>query len=767
METQTVHKIFRGGVTSLVLVAFMATISVASLDSRTYIVHMDESKMKTSNPSGANSKEMFEEMLDSISQLSTDSEATPPPRLLYAYDTAIFGFAAKLSPMHLESIRNMDAFVAAIPDRSMHRHTTHSYQFLGLEQGRGLWHASNLVYDVIIGVIDDGIWLEHPSFHDHGFGPVPARWKGVCESGTNFSSLNCNRKLIGARYFFKGYEAEHGRVNEAANFKSPRAINGHGTHCASTAGGNLVHNVSFYGLANGVAAGMRYTSRIAVYKVCWEGPTDCSNSDILAAIDQAIKDGVDVVSISLGDLQAIPYFEDPIAHAAFTGIQRGIFFSLSAGNEGPRTVGNTAPWLMTVAASYTDRSFPTIVKLGNGQIFEGISLYSGKSLKELPIVYGPTAGNKFAQYCVPGTLSPKLVKGKVVVCEQIDIYQQAEYVKLVGGAGTIIFPDNGEDPTAYPSMFPAASVGDLVGNAILSYLKSTKSPTASLTFKGTTYGKRAPMMAAFSSRGPNLVGPDLLKPDLTAPGVNILAAWPSISSPSGEEGDKRRVLFNLMSGTSMACPHVSGLAALLISRHREWSPAAVKSAMMTTAYNLDNRGSPIKDVYNGGPATPFAIGSGHVDIQKASDPGLLYDIDPHEYLHYLCSLNYSPSQIALFDRNFTCPKRSTTQPGDLNYPSFAVPFESDAVTITYRRTVTNIGNPPVGTYKVQVEEPIGISVRVKPNILSFKMHGQKLQYKVSFTVKRRLIESDDSSFGSLTWVSEKYAVRSPIVITYL
>ncbi|GKU88297.1 hypothetical protein SLEP1_g2580 [Rubroshorea leprosula] len=502
METQTVHRIFRGGVTSLVLVAFMATISVASLDSQTYIVHMDESKTKTSNPSGANSKEMFEEMLDSISQLSTDSEATPPPRLLYAYDTAIFGFAAKLSPMHLESIRNMEAFIAAIPDRSMRLHTTHTYQFLGLEQGIGLWHASNLESDVIIGVIDTGIWPEHPSFHDYGFGPVPTKWKGACESGTNFSPLNCNRKLIGARYFFKGYEANNGKVNETANFKSPRATNGHGTHCASTAGGNLVHNASFYGLARGVAAGMRYTSRIAVYKVCWEGPLDCSDSDIMAAIDQAIKDGVDVVSISLGSVEgAARYFEDSTAQAAFAGIQRGIFFSLSAGNEGPRTVGNTAPWLMTVAASYTDRSFPTIVKLGNGQIFEGISLYSGKSLKELPIVYGPTAGKKFAQYCAPGTLSPKLVKGKVVVCEQIggfDTYQQAEYVKLVGGAGTIIFPDKGEILTTYPSMFPAASVGDLAGNAILSYLKSTKSPTASLTFKGTTYGKRAPMMAAFS-----------------------------------------------------------------------------------------------------------------------------------------------------------------------------------------------------------------------------------------------------------------------------
>ncbi|GKU88291.1 hypothetical protein SLEP1_g2573 [Rubroshorea leprosula] len=758
---------------TLVLVAFMATNSVASVDSRTYIVHMDKSKMKTSYLSAANSKEMFEEMLDSIYQLSPDSEATPPPRLFYAYDTAIFGFAAKLSPMHLESIRNMDAFMAVIPDGSMRLHTTYSYKFLGLEQGKGLWHASNLESDVIIGVIDAGIWPEHPSFQDHGFGPVPAKWKGACESGTNFSPLNCNRKLIGARYFFKGYEAFHGKVNETANFKSPRATNGHGTHCASTAGGNLVQNASFYGLANGVATGMRYTSRIAAYKVCWEAPANCASSDILAAIDQAIKDGVDVVSISLGLRKGvIPYFDDLIAQAAFSGIQRGIFFSLSAGNKGPRTVVNTAPWLMTVAASYIDRSFPAIVKLGNGQSFEGISLYPGKSLKESPIVYGPTAGKKFAQYCIPGSLSPKLVKGKVVVCELgggYGEYQITEHVKLEGGVGTVILHYEGLDFLAYPPMSPAVSVGDMARKAILSYLNTTKSPTASLTFKGTAYGKRAPMMAAFSSRGPNLVDLNLLKPDLTAPGVNILAAWPGITSPSEEEGDKRRVLFNLLSGTSMACPHVSGLAALLVSRHKEWSPAAVKSAMMTTAYNLDNRGSPIKDVYHGGPATPFAIGSGHVDIQKASDPGLLYDIHPLEYLLHLCSLKYNSSQIARFDQNFTCPKGTTMQPGDLNYPSFVVRFKSDAhnVTITYRRTVTNVGNPPIGTYKVQVQEPKGISVRVNPSILSFKTHGEKLGYKVSFTTIKRIIESENSCFGSLTWVSGKYMVRSPIAVTWI
>ncbi|GKU88290.1 hypothetical protein SLEP1_g2572 [Rubroshorea leprosula] len=387
----------------------------------------------------------------------------------------------------------MDAFVTTIPDRSMRLYTTY----------------------------DTSIWPEHPSFQNHGFGPVPAKWKGAYESDTNFSPLNCNHKLIGARYFLKGCKAVQGKINETKNFRSPKATTSHGTHCASTTGNNLAQNASFYSLANGVATGMRYTSRIVVYKVCWEAPASCAYADTLVAIDQAIKDGVDMVSISIGFEEggAVSYFEDSTAQAAFVGIQRGIFLSLSVGNEGPCTIGNTAPTLI------------------------GASLQLSSLERD------------------------KFLKG---------------YLFSAGGEAR---------------------------KPILSYLNSTNSPTASLTFKGTAYGKRAPMVATFPSRGPNLVSPDLLKPDLIAPGLNILAVWASITSPSGKESDKRRVMFNFDSRTSMSCLH-------------------------------DNKGSPIKDFYHGGPATTFAIGSGHVDIQKASDPRLLYDIHPLEYLLYLCSLKY-------------------------------------------------------------------------------------------------------------------------------
>ncbi|XWS77129.1 hypothetical protein CRYUN_Cryun01aG0235500 [Craigia yunnanensis] len=188
---------------------------------------------------------------------------------------------------------------------------------------------------------------------------------------------------------------------------------------------------------------------------------------------------------------------------------------------------------------------------------------------------------------------------------------------------------------------------------------------------------------------------------------------------------------------------------------------------MTTAYVTDNKGSPILDIAFNSSATPFAFGSGHVDPERASDPGLIYDITPEDYVYYLCSLKYNDSQISLFTDNFTCPKHATMQPGDLNYPSFAVNFNSSAqnITVPYKMTVTNVGAPK-STYKVLVEEPKAISVIVKPKILTFKKLGEKLSYKVSFIGLKRTKSIAASSFGSLVWVSGKYRVRSPIAASW-
>ncbi|KAK8264612.1 hypothetical protein V6Z12_D12G120700 [Gossypium hirsutum] len=739
------HSLFNNGATmmcktAMLMLVFIVTPSNASMNMQTYIVHMDRTKMTTTT-----SDRWYESVIESVNELfDQEDHESEKPELVHVYKTAISGFAAKLSTKQVESLKRLDGFISATPDEMLALHTTHSPQFLGLEPGKGLWSGSNLESDVIIGVVDSGIWPEHVSFNDIGMSPVPSKWKG--------------------------YEAAVGQINETEDYRSARDAEGHGTHTASTAAGNLAH-ASIFGLAKGLAGGVRYTSRIAVYKACWS--QGCASSDILAAIDQAIADGVDVLSLSLGG-SAKPYHSDLIAIGTFQAIKNGISVSCSAGNSGPSssTVSNTAPWIMTVGASYLDRSFEAIVELGDRQIFEGSSLYIGKALKQLPLFYGDLR----AAFCIDGSLKKNLVKGKIVICQRgiTSRAEKGEVVKSAGGAGMLLINsvNEGEELFADAHVLPASALGAIAGKAIKAYLNSTNKPTASITFKGTVYGKPAPLMAAFSSRGPNRVGLDLLKPDVTAPGMNILAAWPPSTSPTQLKSDKRTVLFNIASGTSMSCPHVSGLAALLKSVHKDWSPAAIKSALMTTAYVHDNLNRHILDVAFSTPtnATPFAYGSGHVDPQKASDPGLIYDITPQDYQNYLCTLNYSASDMALFAGDgFKCPKASSTmEPGDLNYPTFAVNFKKNSKSniVTLKRTVAHVGIPNV-TYTVQMNEPDGVSVMVEPQVLRFKKPGEKLSYMVTFMQKKGFMVQG-GSFGVLEWVYlNMYHVRSSIAVTWI
>ncbi|XP_073127671.1 subtilisin-like protease SBT1.1 [Henckelia pumila] len=767
----------------LFLATYVSVLLASASDSETYVVHMDKSKMKTLDASLGASKRWYEFIIESIAVEDEEQSvlAMPLPRLLYVYQTVVSGFSAELSKHHLESLRKVDGFLSMTKDELHALHTTHSPRFLGLREGKGLWSEQNLASDVIIGVVDTGIWPEHVSFRGADMTPVPSRWKGKCEAGTKFTASNCNNKLIGARAFFKAYESIAGRINETIDYRSPRDSQGHGTHTASTAGGNLVKGASLFGLAKGSAAGMRYTARIASYKACYR--SGCASSDILAAIDQAVADGVDVLSLSLGGLSR-PYYSDSLAIAAFGAVSKGVFVSFSAGNSGPfdSTVGNVAPWMMTVAASYMDRVFPTKIQLGDGQVFTGASLYSGKPTKQSPLVYDATAGvGQGAKFCTNGSLSPNLVKGKIVICDRgiNSRVAKGEQVKMAGGAGMILAnnENQGDELFADPHVLPATSLGASAADVVKKYINSSSSKaTAMIKFEGSKYTKPAPVLAAFSSRGPSLIDPNIIKPDVTGPGVNILAAWPSNISPTQLETDKRRVKFNIVSGTSMSCPHISGLAALLKSFRKDWSPAAIKSALMTTSYVLDSNNAPISDAAsrNSTLATPFGFGSGHVNPEKASHPGLIYDISKEDYLMYLCSLNYSSSQIAPFSKGintFTCSNRTKLRPGDLNYPSFAVSFTKNVrnATAHYKRTVTNVGTPK-SSYVAKVTEPEGISIKIEPKVLDFKKMGQKLSYKVSFISDGKshdVSTHDQFSFGSLVWVSRKYVVRSPIAVTWM
>ncbi|WMV15803.1 hypothetical protein MTR67_009188 [Solanum verrucosum] len=502
--------------------------------------------------------------------------------------------------------------------------------------------------------------------------PPPAKWKGKCE----FNSKACNNKLIGARNF-------------VTTSTSPLDVEGHGTHTSSTAAGSFVNGANLLGNANGTAVGIAPRAHLAI-------------------LDAAIEDGVDVLSISLGGMP-VPFYDDALAIGAYSAIQKGIFVSCSAGNKGPAvgTLKNGAPWILTVAATTTDRKIRAVAVLGNGAKYVGESAFQPTNFsgKWLPLVN--------ANDCE--SLSTIDVNGKIVLCDtsgDLSRIEKGEAVKNAGGAAMIL-----------------------------------------MTEKKRGYTTIADVHVLPATHGPFSPSPGILKPDISGPGINILAAWPTsvgelITSATSST-------FNIISGTLMACPHLAGVAALLKSAHPNWSPAAIKSAIMTTADIINLKKHPIEDERLN-PANLFTIGSGNVNPSRASDPGLIYDIHPEDYVPYLCGLKYTDQQVSsIVRRKVHCT--SSIAEAELNYPSFSISSKSGAQT--YIRTVTNVGEAN-STYTVEVCGLNGVKVAVNPITLKFSALNQKASYNV--TVKD--LKHRSHSQGYITWSSGRYSVRSPIQI---
>lgn len=738
---------------------------------KSYIVYMDKS-MKPDHFSLH--QHWYASLIDQVSGSRSD-----PTAMLYMYDTVTHGFSAKLTSTGAQAMENMDGCLAVFPDSVSRLHTTRTPDFLGLSSSHGLWPLSHYGDDIIVGLVDTGVWPESKSFSDQGiFTQVPAKWKGECEVGAEFNASHCNSKLIGARYFLKGYEAMYGRIHEKEDYRSPRDANGHGTHTSSTAAGSEVPGSSFLGFARGTARGIASKARLAIYKACWL--VHCVNSDVLAGMEAAVSDGVDVLSLSLGLVSDVPYYRDPIAIGALGASERGVFVSCSAGNFGPFAILNTAPWITTVGASTVDREFPAPVVLGNGNVYMGSSFLSkGKTLanEELPLVYGKTASRKEkANFCLDGSLDPNRVTGKIVLCDHGENGRKEKglVVRQAGGAGMILAnqPEDDADLSTEYNLLPGTRVSYKSGKYIKAYVNTTRNPTATIKSEGlTVVGKvRAPVVADFSSRGPNHVAPEILKPDLIAPGVNILAAWTGHAEPTGLISDKGSVDFNIISGTSMSCPHVTGIAALIRAVHLGWTPAAIKSALMTSSVLFDNSKSLISDSITALPANAFAIGAGHVNPNAALDPGLVYDIGINDYVSFLCSLNYTAKQIQILTKEArSCPKLRSS-PGDLNYPSFSVVFKPRSLVRVTSRTVTNVGGAPCA-YDVAVESPENVNIIVEPRTLAFRQQTERANYTVRFESK---IASDKKSsghkeFGQILWKCVKggtQVVRSPVAVAW-
>ncbi|KAI3863945.1 hypothetical protein MKW98_031537 [Papaver atlanticum] len=725
---------------SLLILSLVLPIA-ANPSAKSYIVYMGRSTKEQGDIEAAKLSHLT--LLSSV----IPSEANERLFLKHVYHHSFKGFSAMLTENEASLLSESDEILSIFPDTELDLQTTRSWDFLesssGMARNERLYpNGSN---DIIIGVIDSGIWPESPSFNDVGFSEVPSRWKGTCMEGNDFKKSDCNRKLIGARCYDLTMPGSN-NTSKSKQAGSPRDETGHGTHVASIAVGNPVPNANYQGLARGLAKGGFPSSRFASYKVC--SVEGCSGSAFLKAISDAVEDGVDIISISLGLPVQANRDAGPI----------------------PYTVVNTAPWIFTIAASTIDRTFSPDIVLGNKKVIHGVGFNVTEDglTKAYPLASGSdsainSSSVKAARNSAPGSLDFDKVKGKIILCMDDKGFQNITRDSKIGtallsDAKGIIFVDKA---TQYSSVLMEAEltfsqVDNSAAAQILNYMKSTKNATATILPPVDILKlKPAPIIGDLSSRGPGNLTEGILKPDLAAPGIDILAAWPPIDDNTEGFTMGKPTEFAIKSGTSMACPHVSGASAYMKSVRPKWTPSMIRSAFMTTATITSNAGRPIMtetDAF----ASPHEMGVGQMNPNSALHPGLIYETNTADYLKYLCYFGYQTKQVrSLFDPKFTCPADSSEDLiSDINYPSISIAKLQGARTIT--RTVTNVGNKN-STYYAKVDSPDDLVVRVSPSKFVFSENYRKTSFEVSFDGKGATTKG--YKFGSVTWSDGRHLVR--------
>ncbi len=739
-------------------------------------------------------------------QQSVLAKAGPGAVQVYSYRYSLNGFAALMTPAQANKLGSLPEVQQVWEDEIRPLSTNYSAEFLGLfDSDGGLRGDLGLTGEgVVIGVIDSGIAPEHPMLADTREAPrprlcestwaknsllgrwlcrrfsrlpdvvvydPPGDWNGSCEAGPEFDAGLCNNKLIGARYFFAGAQ-NAGPIDEGEIY-SARDVDGHGTHTATTAAGKRVE-AGIFGTVLGRVEGMAPRARVAAYKACWLRPgatrSSCNTSDLALAIDTAVADGVDIINYSVGNSLQETTAPDDLALMAAT--KAGVLAVVAAGNEGPNfaTVGSPAgaPWVMTVAASSRDgeHSLEALqidapaslagkyaVKEGNF----GAPLSDNDPIEEELVLVddddntleGGVSGTTF-DACEP-LVNGSEISGKIALVQRggCDFTVKATHVEDAGAIAMLVANIAG-DPTVMTGAansvdIPVLMIGQADGNRILDEINAGETVEVVLD-KGLflAVSDDGNVMGSFSSRGP---GPsqDILKPDVTAPGINILAGFTpdAINSVHGEN-------FAFLTGTSMSAPHVTGIAALLREAHPEWSPAAIKSALMTSAYQEVNQATGTTQ------AIPFDFGAGHIDPNKALNPGLVYDADDDDYDAFGCAIRSPVIPASRCDELVTAGV--SLDPSDMNQPSITVGRLANSQTVI--RRVTNVSDV-AGNYTASVVAPSGIETVVSPQALSLAP-GESAEFEVTYTYSSGPLNS--WRFGSLTWNNQDIAVRSALAV---
>ena len=727
-------------------------------------------------------------------------EVGAPATKVYSYRYALNGFAARLTAQEASRLAQRPEVERIWPDSDQHLATNNSSTFLGLEDPNGGLHAGLKLRgeNVVVGVIDSGIAPNHPSLLDtveqvpracrgqwarstwlglflcsgqrrHPprqlvYSP-PVGFSGKCVAGEGFAPSACNNKVVGARYYFEGFLARH--QLDAREFRSPRDAAGHGTHVATTIAGNPV-DASLFGTKVARVQGLAPRARLAIYKACWieadAGAPTCTTSDVARAVDDAVADGVDVINYSLGtpltDLTA------PDGLALLNAFDAGVLTVVAAGNDGPDygtiTAPSSAPWVLTVAAStQTGTVFDDAIAVTAPASVAGMyemreagftPALTGKSPVEAQLVAavdapGSTGGTRDACSALTNT---QAVAGQIAFIQRggCEFQLKIKNAEDAGAIGVVLYNDSGAAIVMNGDLgvvhIPAVMIGSADGQRLVTALSGTQKVTVKLA-KGlflslTETGNR---MADFSSRGPAQSDASFLKPDVTAPGVDILAG--TTPTPArGVQGER----YAYLSGTSQAAPEVTGVVALLKEAHPEWPPGTLKSALMTSAYqhvvNVD-----------GTATNPFDRGSGHIDPNRATDPGLVYANAYRDHAAYLCGLLKAPYPAA--DCAAIAAAGYPSAPADVNLPSVAI---ADFITgDVVKRRVTNVGPP--ATYRAALDTPADVDVAADPASLVLGT-GDSAEFSLRFT--NRGAPLDRWAFGALRWTDGVRTVSSPIAI---
>ena len=727
----------------------------------------------------------------------------PDAEKIYSYRFGLNGFAARMTAAQAHKLENMPDVLHVWEDEIRPLATNFSLEFLELyDADKGLRGPEDLDGDgIIIGVIDSGVYPEHPALADTKeadrpsacrgtwaevtflgvwlcrrfdklpdevvFDP-PENWNGTCQTGENFEEDTCNNKLIGARYFISG--AENTGPIDSGEIRSARDVDGHGTHTATIAAGNKV-TATIFGTQIGSVEGIAPRARVAVYKACWIRPGDvrasCNTSDLANAIDTAVADGVDIINYSVGG--SIFDVTAPDDIALLNATKAGVLAVVAGGNDGPNlaTVSSPAggPWTVSVAAS--SREGETSVEAM--QILEPPGIAGKYAVEEANFTpplrdFDPIEASLIladddddsggsgttADACEPLVNDTEL-DGNIAFIERggCNFDVKISNAGDAGAAAVVVYSIAG-DPIVMNGDsslvdIPAVMIGQADGNLILTEVEADNTVTAVLD-KGLllTEPETGNVMARFSSRGPGPV-PAIVKPDVTAPGINILAGFtPETANSMPDE------TFAYLSGTSMSVPHVAGVAALLMQAKPDWSPSAIKSAMMTTARQdlVQSDGVSV--------ATPFEFGSGHIVPNDSLNPGLVYDVSDDEYDAFACGTESPAVSDTRCDELETAGFSFDAE--DLNQPSIGIARLANTRTVS--RRITNVSDE-AQTFVASISPPPGIQVLVAPTTLSLAA-GESGTFDVTLVYESGPL--DLWRFGSLTWTSNDHSAYSTIAV---